>query len=1063
MEEINRTQIQSPPDSDSTVAQTSDQIRHATELPKAAFWERSEGDYELREEIARGGMGVVHRAYDRRFGREVAIKSVHTHLQHDRQVVQRFLSEAKITARLEHPGVPPIHDLGTLPDGRPFLAMKLIHGRTLTDILAERSDQDLGSLLGTFEKICQAVAFAHRRGIIHRDLKPANVMVGEFGEVQVMDWGIAKDRKGEADDRTELTTAREIAATETQTQDGTVIGTPAFIPPEQARGETDAVTERSDVFGLGAILCVILTGQPPFVGTGAFNTVKLAAAGNLSDAFTRLDRCDADPELISLAKLCLTAKPEDRLADGEEVAHAIAGYRAGVEEKLRAVEVEKAQAAVKAAELRKRRRIAYALALSVLAFLGLSAGGAWWANRQATIREAEQIVREGATRGAIESALSQADAAIRAGKVDDADLVLSQIEPRLAELSENTFPLQFADLRLDIRTVRELDAAADLRWSLQHNRTGYDEERKLYQIAFERAGFILGGPPESLADRIRSSRIRDRLVAGLDEWLEIGPDQTGLPELLALADPDPFRTQVRAALARKDLKTVRTLVAGVNGETLPPAFAAIVGSRTVLPADDAERLLRPAYAAHRDSFPLAISLGAASVQPRSGTSSEGAVGYFRAAVALRPKNLRARLMLILALSTRGQHEEAVREGKAAVELVPDSLRALNALAAAHYQAGQLSEAEASYQTALEKSPSGPAANQKVPEFRMHAVKTLSKNPTGRPASDAYLGLGGIRFDLADYAGAARAYQKAREISPDDTSAITYEGDALDASGQLDAALTLFRTAAAQAPPESSYQQYRLVVALRDRRLFTEAAEQSKKLWDLPIFVAEEVFPLAVDIALENHQFQQAHEQAQKQLGLVPPTSVARKKAEALNEWTQNLLSLSQLPPTEREKILQNQSTDNIMSIYRLAEFYRYSGARAEAARAYRILTGITSRVGVQLPSKVLISAARTTLSKSSPPTAVDRKRALEFLWAAAESLGEAHSQAETVESRLSTRKGAYFLRSDGDFSCVRNAQFLGQLPPTEQQSWQRLWAKFESIAARSDRAVREAPPAPRER
>src|SRR5581483_2881857 len=152
------------------------------------------GRYELREEIARGGMGAVFAARDAALARDVAVKVLQERFAADPTVAGRFLDEARITAQLQHPGIPPVHDVGTLPDGRPFLAMKLIKGETLDRRLAGRADPSAGRgrFLAVFEQICQAVAYAHSRGVIHRDLKPANVMVGAFAEVQVMDWGLAK-------------------------------------------------------------------------------------------------------------------------------------------------------------------------------------------------------------------------------------------------------------------------------------------------------------------------------------------------------------------------------------------------------------------------------------------------------------------------------------------------------------------------------------------------------------------------------------------------------------------------------------------------------------------------------------------------------------------------------------------------------------------------------------------------------------------------------------------------------------------------------------------------------
>ena len=145
------------------------------------------GRYTLGPEIARGGMGAVYRATDTAFSREVAVKVLHDKYAPDSFTARRFADEARITGQLQHPGIPPVFDLGTLPDGRPFLAMKLIKGQTLDDLLKSRPDPaaDRGRLVASFEQMCQAVAYAHAHHVLHRDLKPANVMVGGYGEVQV--------------------------------------------------------------------------------------------------------------------------------------------------------------------------------------------------------------------------------------------------------------------------------------------------------------------------------------------------------------------------------------------------------------------------------------------------------------------------------------------------------------------------------------------------------------------------------------------------------------------------------------------------------------------------------------------------------------------------------------------------------------------------------------------------------------------------------------------------------------------------------------------------------------
>ena len=235
-----------------------------------------ESRYELQSEIGAGGMGVVFEAWDRQLKRPVAVKTLKPGSA-TRGLPDRFVREALITGRLDHPGVPAAHELGTLADGRPFMALRLVRGRNLAALLAEHraaaaaGAADTGALLSTFGRLCDCVAYAHAQGIIHRDVKPANVMVGEFGEVQLMDWGLARRVEEPAPTTVATSTvaaapgdetpvaadlAGQISATVMQpTLNGTILGTLGYMAPEQARGEaaSDGARQRCVCAGSGAV------------------------------------------------------------------------------------------------------------------------------------------------------------------------------------------------------------------------------------------------------------------------------------------------------------------------------------------------------------------------------------------------------------------------------------------------------------------------------------------------------------------------------------------------------------------------------------------------------------------------------------------------------------------------------------------------------------------------------------------------------------------------------------------------------------------------------------------
>ena len=288
------------------------------------------GRYRIAREIARGGMGVILKAWDPKFGRYVALKLLHERFRTDDALIRRFHEEACINGRLNHPTIVPIHELGCCANGRPFFSMRLIEGQTLSSLLSRRSDlqSQQAAFLRMFEKICQGVAFAHTQKVIHRDLKPSNILVGDFGVINIMDWGLARyvhsvPSENGSGSRSGADPASLCDPDDTEC--GQVCGTPAYLPPEQARGDSGCIDERADVFSLGGILCHILTGSGPYVGNAAAK-LQQAAEGQLAPAFAQLDNCLAERDIVDLAKRCLCPDPSGRPRDANEVAGTVTGY-----------------------------------------------------------------------------------------------------------------------------------------------------------------------------------------------------------------------------------------------------------------------------------------------------------------------------------------------------------------------------------------------------------------------------------------------------------------------------------------------------------------------------------------------------------------------------------------------------------------------------------------------------------------------------------------------------------------------------------------------------------------
>jgi tetratricopeptide (TPR) repeat protein len=345
---------------------------------RAKVARRDGARFTVEELHARGGLGQIHKGRDRELDRLVAIKAVRPDKLAEPDLRRRFLREAVITGRLEHPGIVPVYALDrNAPDG-PKYVMRFVQGGTLAELITTSPDRshDLPRFLDIFLSVCQTVAYAHSQGVIHRDLKPKNVMVGNFGEVLVVDWGLAKvidpSRWGgqipegleENAVRVEGMARREYSDPGTQL-DSSPLGTYAYMPPEQAKGEANRVDRRADVFGLGAILCEILTGQPPYTGSGE-EVRQRAVDADLAETLARLNGCRADPALVALAKQCLEKQPTARPADAGAVADAVAAYLAGLQERARRADLNRAAAEARAQEARKRQLLTLVLAGTVL-------------------------------------------------------------------------------------------------------------------------------------------------------------------------------------------------------------------------------------------------------------------------------------------------------------------------------------------------------------------------------------------------------------------------------------------------------------------------------------------------------------------------------------------------------------------------------------------------------------------------------------------------------------------------------------------------------------------------
>ncbi|MBI5490823.1 MAG: SUMF1/EgtB/PvdO family nonheme iron enzyme [Deltaproteobacteria bacterium] len=339
-----RTMVHSPTTSPSLIASTAGPLD--AELGAAG----PRIDVQVQGQLAEGGMGRILLAHDPAIGRTIAVKVMHAELANDAEIKARFLAEARITGRLEHPNIVPVHALGYLPDGSAAFAMKRVRGQALSTIIARvkagdpeaRREHSRLRLLGVFQQVCMAVHFAHVNGILHRDLKPANVMVGPFGEVFVMDWGIAKVMGEPVAERGPQDGPDERASFHGRpgsiaggTSVGAVLGTPEYMSPEQAMGRHDQLDARSDVYALGATLFEMLTGRAPFQGVTPMETIAWVVAGPDPVLDSSADGEPLTPDLETICLRALARRKEERYASARDLYLAVEAFVTGAVERER--------------------------------------------------------------------------------------------------------------------------------------------------------------------------------------------------------------------------------------------------------------------------------------------------------------------------------------------------------------------------------------------------------------------------------------------------------------------------------------------------------------------------------------------------------------------------------------------------------------------------------------------------------------------------------------------------------------------------------------------------------
>lgn len=765
------------------------------------------GRYRVLGEIACGGIGVVVEVRDEELGRNLAMKLLRRRHRVDAPLAQRFVEEAQIAAQLQHPGIVPIHEIGRI-DGRPYFTMKLVRGETLTARIRQRGHgkDQLPALLRIFDSLCRTLAYAHARGVVHRDLKPANIMVDAFDEVQVMDWGLAKVGAASVEDPSPVADEPTIetlrtAGNGTESLAGQVMGTPAYMAPEQARGDLDAIDARSDVFALGAILCELLTGSPPYGGDRTSEVHRRASAGELESAWSRIDESSADPELRALARRCLSIERNDRPWDAGAVSEALAAYTDQLAERARQAEVDAELARETAAgERRVRRRTAALFAVVVVASIAVG-----WASVSASARDRRTVTQTflhqraeitearrfselsvGAPADAIAPFLESAERAVSwARELESLPArhvrgVTGSTGPAL--VSESTAVRDAIRVRLESgRRLDTLRVELSRLSGLFFFGSGEEDLEAQYRAAFAAVGIDLDALAEvDLVERIRSGPDPRSVIDGLEEWALVlrrrGRVEWGRVLGIARRAAIDAGATYPEGLVREDRAALREHARAALAEDLTwPANTILLAAAMLDPDEDAELI----GALHRHGadryagdarFHLELARDALVGRPRD---HELAVAHLRAVAALWPDRLRVRIMLGTALLGLDRFGEAREVFRAALDVHPESADAHNAYGYALQRSGDDARALLSLERAVEIEPDHRLALENMVAIHRHsdrrdeAVRVSEILAAAHPNDPViHFRLGIARMVHGDHEGAGAAYRDAIARDPE---------------------------------------------------------------------------------------------------------------------------------------------------------------------------------------------------------------------------------------------------------------------------------------------------------
>jgi tetratricopeptide (TPR) repeat protein len=867
------------------------------------------------------------------------------------------------------------------------------------------------------------------------------------------------------------------------------------MSPEQANGEAEKFDARTDVFGLGAVLCEVLTGSPPYTSETRPEILQNAATGDVTDAFARLDASRADAELIVLAKDCLSPERERRPQDAGAVAARLATYLTGVREQLRKVELKRAAAQARAEEARAKvraerraRRLTVGLAFAVLAVLAsVTVGGLWFQRQQAQETQQAEVLRRDV--GAL---LAQSIGFRQSAHFEESRELLEQAQQRLGIAGPPDLREQVVQALADTGLAKRLDAARQrVLTVVEGKHLDFARAETEYAAALMEAGLGQESEdPENVAARVRASGVRAELQAALENWAAMTADRSRQAWLLAVVratDPDPEGDRLRQPSLWQDGAAIARLAEKSEVAALSPQLAAALGQAQLMNGGDAVRLLGEAVAHYPNDFWLNFNM---AVALNRANQSDDAIGYYRAALALRPHAPAVHNNLGYTLRQRDKLDEAISHLEHAVRFDPQYADAHYNLGLALYAKGRRDGAIGHYQEALRLNPNDAPAHNNLGEALYaegrqdeaigHYQEALRIN--GKYAI-AHNNLGAALCDKNRLDEGIDHFREALRINPKFAAAHSNFGAALYDKGRWDEAVGHYEVAL-RIDPKDAPAHYNLADALRDKGRLGEAIGHYQEALRINSNSAKIHNNLAIALCIEGRLDQAIghYEECIKidpkdaqALGNLGQAFIGLGRFVEAGDATRNCLDLlpqghprrpammQQLQRCDRSMVMEARlpavlrGEDNTTRATEWLEFAWISMVTKQFAAAVPLYCKAFAvdpkqaddmRSGHRWNAACCASLAAAALKDNEKEQHRLRRQALDWLRA---DLAFWEKQAETGNAMTCAmaQQTLWVWQNNPSFAGVRDTEWLAKLPCMEREAWEKLWAEVEALRKRA--------------